>query len=137
MSAILAAAQRVYNYHRDYAAQYGYAPTGGEACHRMHLSSRTYYAALQWLVERRFLTRQARRWRGVRINMRVCTCGAEITPQNAVYAHGKHRVYVRKACTTCYRAAQIVRVRAWDARNPGYQTRFKRRARAQQRGASA
>ena len=129
--------QRVYTYHRDYAALHGYAPTSGEACHWMHISSRTYYAALRWLAERRFLSLQARRWRGVRLNVRVCTCGAEITPQNAVFVQGKRRVYVRKHCASCYSAAQIVRARAWDARNPGYQARLKRRERQRQKGVSA
>ena len=124
-------AARVYDYYRDYLALHGYAPMYSEACHWLHISSRHYYAALRWLVERRFLTHQARRWRGVRLNVRVCTCGAEITPQNAVVYRGWNGAfYVRRPCRTCFNAQSAARKRAWRAANAGYDARWMRQHRS-------
>lgn len=121
-------AQRVYAYHRDYAALHGYAPTGGEACHWLHMSSRHYYAALKWLAERRFLTHPPRLWRAVRLNVRVCACGVELTPENAVVdVNGDGYLFVRRACVTCVRQQRAERQRAWNAAHPGYYARYERR----------
>ena len=125
-------AQRVYAYHRDYVALHGYAPTFGEVCHWLHMSSRHYVAALEWLAQRRFLTRQARSWRGVRLHVRVCACGAEITPQNAVLYTGHNgRTYQRYPCRTCFNAESAARKRAFRAANPGYDMRWMRQQRSE------
>lgn len=132
-------AARVYDYHRDYAALHGYAPVGANVCHALRISRRDYHAALRWLVERRFLTHQARRWRGVRINVRLCKdCGVEITPQNAIIEPSRGRLFVRGRCYACFYAVHNRRDKAWRDRNPGYVARRVARERQrQQRGASA
>jgi hypothetical protein len=125
-------AARVYYYLRDWRD-----PAPRRVYEALGLTKRVYYRALRWLLRYRFLSRKGGEWRNAKVNLRRCGCGAEITPASAAYTQGKSRLYVRKHCVTCYNAAQIVRVRRWDAQNPGYQTRLKRRTRQQERNASA
>lgn len=128
--------QRVYQFHRDYAVVYGYSPTNAEVTSTLHLSNRDYYAARRWLAERRFLSAEPHRKRPVRLNVRHCTCGAEITPQNAILDTSRGRIFVRGKCYTCFYAAHNLRDRLWRERNPGYVARRVRRQRQQQSAAS-
>lgn len=130
-------AQQVYAYHAAYFRANRYAPTVAEAYHALGISNRTYYAAFKWLLERRFLTRQGRCWRNVRVNVRTCPCGAEIAPANAVIGvDGKGYRYVRRVCDPCWRHQHSDSQRRFAKANPGYYLRINQRIR-QRQGASA
>ena len=99
-----ATCQRVYEAIRVYVDDNGHPPSLREIAAAVDKSLPHTRRAVVWLNAYRFLTYTPSLQRTIRLTPRMCSCGVEITPVNAVITVNGHRkLFVRGVCEPCWK----------------------------------